>query len=165
MIKFVILKPTVKVKRPPMAKNNSLFIKLGLLAGAVLLFAGAKAAQLIGGLAITFQRVSLAGSVVDPRALITLKVQNPSPLGITLQSLQGRLLYDQQFLANVKTTAPVKIEPGAAVFFDLEAQTTLKSALDIIGQFLTKKIKNRFFFDGTVRVGGIDLPIKQKLEF
>lgn len=146
-----------------MAKSN--FIKpLLLIGGALVLFTALKASQFVSNLRIYFTKISLGGSITNPRVYATLKIYNPTSLAVSITDLRGAIYYNNEFVANVQSVNEQKIEAFANVFFDLELNTTLPDAINLVQKFMKRQISNDFYFDGTLKVNGVLMPYKGKLQ-
>lgn len=146
-----------------MAKGN-LFKYLLLAGGALLLLGTLKASQFIDNLRITFTNLSLGGSFTNPRVNATLKIYNPTSLSVRISDLRGAIYYNDNFVANVQTIKEENIQPFQNVFFDLELISTLPDVINLIDKFIKGQIGNDFYFDGTLKVNGVQIPYKGKLQ-
>lgn len=146
-----------------MANNN--FIKpLLLIGGALLLMTALKASQFVNDLRIYFTNLSLGGSITNPKVKATLKIYNPTSLSVSITDLRGAIYFNNEFVANVQSVNEQKIEAFSNVFFDLELMTTLPDAINLVQKFIKREISNNFYFDGTLKVNGVLMPYKGKLQ-
>lgn len=136
-----------------------------LLGGAVLLWTALKASKLINGLKVDFTNIAFGGSILSPVVFVTLRIQNPSDIAVTLNSLSGKLLYKNNFVSNIETVSQTNIAPGSTIYFDLKLQSSLGSMLQTIKTFLQTGVGNDFYFDGVLNINGLSVPYKQKLQW
>lgn len=146
-----------------MAKG-SLLKPILLIGGALLLITALKASQFISNLRISFTKLSLGGSITNPKVYATIKIYNPTSLSVSISDLRGGLYYNNKFIANVQTVSEEKIEAYQNVFFDLELISTLPDMIDLIQNLVSKRITNGFYFDGTLKINGVLVPYKGNLE-
>ena len=135
-----------------------------LIGGAFLLITALKASNFISNLRIYFTNLSLGGSLLNPKVFATLRIYNPTNNEVTISDLRGVLLYKNNFFANVQTVKEENIKAFSNVYFDLELSSTLPDMISVIKQFTTNKISNDFYFDGTLKVNGVMIPYKGKLQ-
>lgn len=146
-----------------MAKGN--FLKpILLIGGAIVLMTALQASRFIKNLRLTFTKLSLGGSVTNPKVFATIKIYNPTNFSVSISDLRGALYYNNEFVANVQTIGEEKIEPFENVFFDLELISTLPQAVELIKNFLSKKVSNGFYFDGTLKINDVLMPWKGNLQ-
>lgn len=141
------------------------FIKpILLIGGAILLITALKASNFISSLRIYFTNLSIGGSLLNPKVFATLRIYNPTNNEVTISDLRGVLLYRNQFFANVQTVKEEKIKAFQNVYFDLELSSTLPDMISIIKQLTSKQISSDFYFDGTLKIDGVMIPYKGKLQ-
>lgn len=136
-----------------------------LLGGALLLYTALKASKLVNGLKISFTNIFFGGSIISPVVYVTLKVENPTDVAITLNNIQGQLLYKGNFVSYVETVTETNIAANSAIYFDLKLQTGVGNMLQTIKTFLQTGVGNDFYFDGTVNINGLSIPYKSKLQW
>lgn len=142
-------------------KKAFLFGGIGLLAFYWL----KRAKQFYEGLTISFQNVSIKGTVSNPIIVIELKIKNPSDLSVKINEIKGNLLYKNNIVGTVKSVDQDVIDSGSVLFYDLEVKSTITNLLQIIQGFILNKKSFDFYFDGTINLNGLNIPYKQKLEW
>lgn len=138
--------------------KNTFFKPLLILGGVLLLYTAAKAANFINGLKITFQNISFGGSLGNPEIYLTLKVDNPTSTTIKIDNIIGVLKYSGTKIADIESVNGEDIPAEGVMYFDLKAQTTATDALKLIADFINKKAANKFSFDGSLKINGIQVP-------
>lgn len=136
-----------------------------VIGGAIAIYSIAQASRFLNGLKIEFSNISIGGNLLNPRVFITLKIFNPTPVSVTVSNLTGQLLYNNKFFANVQSIDEQIIPAAQIVYFDLDLQSNLTDVLKTVNLLLTNKIANNFVFDGTLKVNGVQLPYKGKLNW
>lgn len=147
-----------------MEKKNLTKVFL-LLGGALLIYGITQAASFIKSLKITFSNISLSGTVSNPVVLLTLKIENPTNISVTVTDLIGDLLYGSQIIGNVESVNLINVNANSSVYLDLKVQTTFSQGLTIIKNLLNKSLANNFFFNGSLKVDGVQVPYKGKLSW
>ena len=137
-----------------------------LVGGALLLYTAVRAAKFVNGLSIEFQKISLGGSILSPRVLVTLKIYNPENLSVTISDISGKLLYKNQFLADVRMFESVKINPRETLYLDLQLQSLLPDVFSFLSSVIAdRKLNNDFSFDGSLRIDNVPVPYKSRLSW
>lgn len=145
-------------------QSSKIVKPLLLIGGAILLITALRASNFISNLRIEFTKLSLGGNLLNPKVFATLRMYNPTSVAVNISDLNGVLLYNNKFLATVQTVKEEKIEAFSNVFFDLELSSNLPDMLSIIKEFISGSIGNNFYFDGTLKVNGVLMPYKGKLQ-
>lgn len=136
-----------------------------LLGGAVLIWTALRASKLVNGLKVDFTNIAFGGSILSPVVFVTIKIQNPTEVAVTLNSLSGKLLYKNNFVSNIEMVSQTNIAPGSTIYFDLKLQSSLGNMLHTIKTFLQTGVGNEFYFDGILNINGLSIPYKQKLQW
>lgn len=144
--------------------NSNILKPILLVGGAIVLLTALQASRFIKNLRLQFTKLSMGGTVTNPRVYATIKIYNPTNFSVTISDLRGALYYNNKFVANVQTIGTEKIEAFENVFFDLELISTLPQAVELVKNFLSKKISNGFYFDGTLKINDTLVPWKGNLQ-
>lgn len=97
----------------------------------------------------------------------TFKLDNKTDESLTINKIQGNILYDGKKVAAIYQESAQTIQPGISEF-TVKIKPTLAGTVSTIQTFLqnpTAKAMQKFRFDGSVTVEGITAPINQQLEW
>lgn len=146
-------------------EKKPIITTLLIIGGALLIYTAAKASKFLNGLQIEFTNIGIGGNINNPRAFVTLKILNPTNLQVTVSELTGKIFYKNKFFANVESMQQQIIPAAQIVYFDLELYSSLGNVLDTIKNIVLSKAANDFSFDGSLKINGVQLPYKGKLNW
>lgn len=139
---------------------------------ATLLYVGAAAAILLyllskksaaTNLKVYFQSVSLkkAKGLVLPTVLATFRVVNPTSSPLTITSIAGDILLNNNFFSSLSQTQSMIVPAQSESLYTVNVKTPALNALYSIVKLFTKKQKITVGFEGTVNSDGLLLPISE----
>ena len=98
------------------------------------------------------------------QANVIVPIQNNTPASVPVQSLQGVIKYGNQVLSNVNLKQPTTI--GANSTVDLTIDFYIDYAIvggGIINIINSGNYVSNFFFEGQAVVGGLVIPVNQRI--
>lgn len=141
---------------------------------ATLLYVGAAAAILLyllskksaaSNLKVYFQSVALkkAPGLVLPTVQATFRLVNPTSSPLTITSIAGDLLINNNFFSSLSQTQSMIVPAQSESLYTINVKTPVLQALSTIVQLFKKKQKITVSFEGTVNSDGLLLPIKETI--
>lgn len=137
---------------------------LGIALGIGALFLLMKYGGLARKLNLYFTRLTVGGSLFNPELSVVFRAENPTGTEVTLQGVDGNILYNDAPVANVQFVGSQLIQQYGYTEIPLKIYTNINSVAKLFQSFLTKQIGNEFYFHGHFTVDGVTLPIKIKLQ-
>jgi LEA14-like dessication related protein len=108
------------------------------------------------------QSVKPGGTLLQPRILISLAVQNPTNQEITIKSIVGSVYVDDNFLASVSSFGDQRITGNSESTLQLTARPSAIGIFQTLKRLVTQPIPGtQIRFTGTANVDGINVPIEQ----
>ena len=127
---------------------------------AYLVWQASKKARLVFKLEHTGTRFKMQGT----KMLVYIQLTNRSSESATVENVSGNITYDGKDVARVEYRYPVQIVPKSVTEIELIVTPTITGFLDFVNALLDKKLTN-FYFNGTIKVDGVPIPVKKELVY
>ena len=110
------------------------------------------------------QGVTVGGSLLAPKVITRIAVQNPTNSKLTLKSLSGSLTVNGKYLANLSSFGDQVILPNSENVIELTARPSVIGVFNSIKEFLnTPSGQINASFVGTANVDGFSIPVDQTI--
>jgi hypothetical protein len=133
-----------------------------LIPAAILAWIGYKKYNLAQSYTLNFKRINLSNiSFANPVVNIIYEIINPTNTTANVQSVTGSLFYNGIFIGNVVNFKQFTIKEGATEFV-IEGKLNYTGLSKLI---LSLSSKFQIYFNGTIKVDYVELPIKFIYDF
>ena len=108
--------------------------------------------------------ISVGGSVLSPKVVISLAVQNPTNNKMTMKSLSGSLYVNDKYLANISSFGDQVILPNSENVIELTARPSAFGVFNSVKELLTTPSGNlKASFVGSANIDGFTLPVNETI--
>jgi LEA14-like dessication related protein len=135
---------------------------VALAIGAVvlyLIFKIGNVTNVANNVIVNFVKFKLGGTFINPEFTLTLSATNPTNSRVKVSDLVGEIFLPNQKVGDVYTNAQYDIAPSSIINFDVVILATIGNLLTVINS----PEKKLLFFKGSVKVEGLQLPLKFNL--
>lgn len=106
------------------------------------------------------KKINFGGSLLSPKILITLGIQNPTSTGANVQSFTGEIYSEDKLIADISSFEKIRINPNSETIFVV---TAIPQSVNIVKELIrvvkTRAKQNTFRLVGALNVDGNTLPI------
>lgn len=136
---------------------------LAYIFGAIVVYATLKYVSFTKNLDVTFSRIRLGGSFLYPDVYVTLSIFNPTDFAVKINSISGTILYQDKIVSTVYSNTQVNVTAKKRVELELKLSTTFSDILSTIKVLIQNGVTAGFYFNGTIDVDGVNVPVNTKL--
>lgn len=144
--------------------KKATFLYISAAAAILLYFLSKKSAA--KNLKVYFQSVALkkATGLVFPTLQATFRLVNPTSSPLTITSIAGDLLINNNFFSTLSQTQSMVVAAQSESLYIINVKTPALQAISTIIQLFRNKPKNvKVSFEGTVNSDGLLLPLNETI--
>jgi hypothetical protein len=108
-----------------------------------------------------FKSISPSGTILSPRIIVTMLVQNPTNQNLTVKSVVGSLYINDEYLSNVSSFGDQIISANSESELKITARPSAIGIFKSLKNLLKSKGSITAKFTGTANVEGITVPINE----
>jgi len=129
-----------------------------ILGGLIIAIYAAARYKLARSFDVYIYKFKFTGSIADPKFLIGLNINNPTPYFADVQKLEGKIYANNSLIGIIDENINLKIEKEKATPLDFTVRVMPITAVTNIIKYFTDKEFN-LVIRGFIMIDGISLPI------